>query len=339
MSRSPGRWGGVAALAAALIAGQARAELPPPLLEDALESILLCREAGGTPNMQGVRIPGAGQTAEVYAPYVTEADLNGDGQADYITDLAGLECVNAWSIFCGTAGCPVTVWLSGPGGLEAAWGSHAQQWRLEGGKVVVALHGQFCSPPRAGHDGCEVALDFDGAATPAATAPDTAAPPPGQRPRARPGEMAAAAAPAAAPAPPTTPAAPALPSLMDGPAAGWSFGQTADGAGWYASVEDPESGGRVDWLCAKGRQSLIALAPHDGRETVTIDVDGRVQSFEVRTEGGTAYAPIGVASPIFLHIASGQAFSLLDAEGAAVARFTMQGAPVAIGQAEGRCPF
>lgn len=342
MARTFGRRGGVLALIAVLGAGSAVADLPQPLLDDALESIRLCKEVGGTPNLQGIDVTGAGRTAEVYTPYVTEADLNGDGQTDYITDLAGLECVNAWSLFCGSAGCPVTVWLSGSGGLEAAWGSHAQEWRLEGQAVVVSLHGQMCTPPRTGYDGCEVSLRFDGASSPGAAgaAPsDQAASP---RPRARPGgapapvPTPAAAAPAPAPA---TSDAPALPSVMGDAASGWTHGQTADGAGWYARVDDPDSGARIDWLCAKGRTSLLALTPHDGAGTITIDVDGRVQSFEVQAENGTAYVPVAVGSPVFLHIASGQAFSVLDAGGAPVARFPMLGAPSAIGQAEGRCQF
>jgi hypothetical protein len=120
---------------------------------------------------------------------------------------------------------------------------------------------------------------------------------------------------------------------------GWTMGEMENGAGWYARVEDPESKARVDWLCAKGRQSVLALSPYDGGETVDIAVDGRIQTFEVETEGGTAYLPVAIASPVFLHIASGRAFRVLDGAGAPVARFSMQGAPSAIGQAEGRCQF
>jgi hypothetical protein len=101
----------------------------------------------------------------------------------------------------------------------------------------------------------------------------------------------------------------------------------------------PTAAGALDWLCAAGRDAWLALSPHAGGTSVTIDVDGRVQSFEVQVENGIAYAPVSVASPIFLHIASGAGFRLLGPDGAAVARFTMEGAPSAIGQAEGRCRF
>ena len=143
-----------------------------------------CRGAGGTPNLSGVEVPVAGQTGEGYPPYLTQADLNGDGQPDYVMDLAGLECVNAWSYFCGSAGCPVTVWLSGVAGHAVAWGGHAQAWELRGPEVVVMLHGQMCTPPRVGAEGCEVAMRFDdnassrpGAAGDPVAAPAAAAPP------------------------------------------------------------------------------------------------------------------------------------------------------------------
>jgi hypothetical protein len=104
-------------------------------------------------------------------------------------------------------------------------------------------------------------------------------------------------------------------------------------------VRDESAGSRVDWLCAKGRQSLLAIAPFGGGSSIVIDVDGRTQSFEVVTEGGVAYAAVSISAPVFLHIASGQAFSVSDAGGTPIGRFTMEGAPVAIGQAEGRCQF
>jgi hypothetical protein len=122
-------------------------------------------------------------------------------------------------------------------------------------------------------------------------------------------------------------------------APGWTSAQLPDNAGWYARVEDPDSGARIDWICAKGRESLFALTPAPEGGTITIDVDGRSQEFAVTAEAGTAYAPVAIGSPLFLHIASGKGFRVLDASGAQVARFSMRDAPSAIGQAEGRCQF
>jgi hypothetical protein len=367
LAGSGGHHGRVLLLALLLAAGPVRADLPEPLLDDALENVRMCKEAGGTPRFQGVAIPGAEQSDEVFIPYVTEADLNGDGAADYVTDLAGLDCVDAWTLFCGSAGCPVTVWLSRPEGLSVAWGGHAQAWELKGAEVVLYLHGQMCTPPRAGVEGCEEVLRFDRAAAPAAAAAPV---PPGAlasspRPRPRPGGVAsaeAAAAPppaegsqpetkgtdaeAAAPATPTplppdtaAPESPVLPTATDEAAPGWTSARLPDDTGWYARVEDPESGARIDWICAKGRESRLALTPAPEGDTITIDVDGRTQEFAVTAEDGTAYAPVAIGSPLFLHIASGQGFRILDAAGAPVARFSMRDAPLAIGEAEGRCQF
>ena len=307
-------------------------DLPSAIVDFTRENVDTCRDVGGTPRLSGLDFPGVGMTTDGRPPYITEIDLNGDGLPDYVTDLVGLECENAWSFFCGSAGCPVTVWLSGPSGLSPDWGGHAQAWELRGTDVVLFLHGQMCSPPRTGADGCEMVLSFDGGGGSAEAAPAAAAPSASQPPRARPSGASAAAAPAAPP-----PGAPTLPALMGEPAAGWGYDRTADGAGWYAGVADADSGARLDWLCAKGRQSYLAVTPFAGGGPLVIDVDGRVQSFDVQVENGTAYAPISITAPIFAHIVSGAAFAVLDEAGAPVARFSMDGAPVAIGQAEGRC--
>ncbi len=308
--------------------------LPAAVQEFLDENLRFCEEVGGTPNASGIDLPGAGRAAEGYPPLVTEADLNADGQTDYITDLAGLECVDAWSLFCGSAGCPVTVWVAEGADHEVAWGGSAQAWRLEGRDVVLTLHGQLCTPPRTGADSCEEVIslgDTSGAVVEeapvevAALAPDAS-----PRPTARPaGETAAAAQ--------TTPDAPSLPALMGEPAAGWHYAQTADLSGWYAGTTDTATGARLDWLCGKGRPSLLAISPYAGSGRVAVDVDGRVQEFEVVTENGVAYAPIGLTDPLFLHIASGRMLTLSDNAGAEIGRFSMDGAPLAIGQAEGRC--
>ncbi|MGI1663300.1 hypothetical protein ACRDNQ_13750 [Palleronia sp. KMU-117] len=338
----------------------APAVLPDAIREFADENIRFCKEVGGTPNFSGIDMPGAGRAADGTPPFITEVDLNADGRPDYVTDLAGLECVNAWSLFCGSAGCPVTVWVGSAAGHEVAWGGSAQAWRLDGRDVVLSLHGQLCTPPRVGADGCEEVVRLGAAPDPgtdagpeaggvasAALAPEALAPGASPRPAARPADGAAAAFPAPAPEAPQPPSAaapaapppdsPSLPSLMGEPAAGWQYAQTADFSGWYAGTKDADTGARLDWLCGKGRPSLLALSPYAGNGRIAIDVDGRVQDFAVTTENGVAYAPISIGDPLFLHIASGRMLTISDDAGGPIGRFSMDGAPLAIGQAEGRC--
>jgi hypothetical protein len=158
-----------AALIALSPAFAAHGEIPAKIEAASSEAFGACLEAGGTPS--------AG------AEFLTEAELNGDGAPDFVMNLMGLNCENAASLFCGSAGCPVTVWLSGPGGYSQGWSGTAQGIVIEGQTVVAYLHGQFCTPPRAGVDGCEARLAFagvtgiavapaPGAAAPAGPAPD-----------------------------------------------------------------------------------------------------------------------------------------------------------------------
>lgn len=124
---------------------------------------------------------------------------------------------------------------------------------------------------------------------------------------------------------------------QDSAPAGWTFGPGADGAGMFAGVADPVTGRRMDWLCAKGRPSVLALSPYAGEGRVIFTVDTRAREVLLRVEGAAAFAPIGFADPLFMHIASGPEFTVTDPSGQVLGRFSMDGAPLAIGQAEGRC--
>jgi hypothetical protein len=136
-----------------LALGAPAAAQTPEVIEAATAgNFAACREAGGTPSTT--------------ASYLTEIELNGDGAPDYIMNLDGLTCENAYSYFCGSAGCPVTVWLSGPGGHVEAWSSYAQGIEIQGQTVIASLHGQFCTPPTTGADGCEERLEFAGMTAP-----------------------------------------------------------------------------------------------------------------------------------------------------------------------------
>lgn len=124
----------------------AQTELPPELRAAMDEAMADCTAMGGTP--------------EVLPAYVTRIDLNGDGADDFLTDLAGLQCTNAWSAFCGSAGCPVTAWLSQPEGRFSRFDfGHVQGFEFAdtaGALPVLRTlhHGLFCGEGRMGVDGC-----------------------------------------------------------------------------------------------------------------------------------------------------------------------------------------
>ena len=94
--------------AAALLALSlpAVAEEPPAALIEATEQAsALCTALGGTPG--------------ILDGYMRTLDLNGDGRADFLTDLGRLECDGARAVFCGPSGCPVAAWLSEPDGSHS----------------------------------------------------------------------------------------------------------------------------------------------------------------------------------------------------------------------------
>lgn len=231
------RWVILAALAA--LAGQPVAAQPIDAARITRESMQGCREAGGTPSLK----PG----------YETRTDLDGDGVPDTILDLQHLECANAWSFFCGSAGCPLIVLLSRQAGREPAYSNHVQGWRLVEGAppvIEVSLHGTYCGRGRAGIEGCTRRHAWNGRDFAEVGAP--------ARPQAAP--------PQAAPAPQTTARPPAPPSPSD-----WSLRPVA-GRTPVATVAGPGVIHSVSLLCFNGAP-VVALAlrgrPTVARATVT----------------------------------------------------------------------
>lgn len=184
---------------------------------------------------------------------------------------------------------------------------------------------EFCSP--------EPGQGAAASAAPAAPAPETGLAQ-SPRPQSRPSVPQDGSAPQAEAAAP--PAAPAMP-LAAGPGAGWTHGPGSDGTGMFAGVMDETRGTRLDWLCAKGYPSVLALSPYAGTGAVVFVVDGRPRPAEFTVKGVVGFAPISLSDPLFLHLASGQSVEVQDAGGTLLGQFTMAGAPLAIGQAEGRC--
>jgi len=98
MLRGRGAATALTVLALAAAPTPALAEVPPGLIEEAEEAFAACADAGGE--------------ARILDGYRTVADLNGDGIADYVTDLGRMDCVDGEDAFCGPDGCPVAAWLS-----------------------------------------------------------------------------------------------------------------------------------------------------------------------------------------------------------------------------------
>ena len=133
---------------------------------------------------QSAQCVAAGGTPRIGPAFATGVDLNGDGALDYIVDLAGIECANAWSAFCGSAGCPVSVWIAGPQGHAVQWRDHVQGWTLDplGDEVAVVVERAAVACPEGTQAGdtCSERLTFAAApvaaATPAPSAPGGSAP-------------------------------------------------------------------------------------------------------------------------------------------------------------------
>jgi hypothetical protein len=222
----------VVMLAALLaVAALPAAAQPAPVTALTREAMQDCRGAGGTPSLK----PG----------FQTATDLNGDGVADYILDYQHLECANAWSFFCGSAGCPLVVFLSEGGGYRAMPLGHVQGWRLIEGAppaLELALHGAMCRRGGVGAEGCTVRYAWNGRELAQAGGP--------ARPPAQPAQ----------PAPQATARPPAPPSPGD-----WSLRPVA-GRTPVATVAGPGVIRSVSLLCHNG-VPMVALGLH-GRPAV-----------------------------------------------------------------------
>src|SRR4051794_34396677 len=156
------------------------AATPEPVARATAELMQDCRGADGKPSL----LP----------KFQTTLELNGDGQPDYLLDVAALNCAGAASFFCGTAGCPVMLFLSGSGGLKQELVTYAQAWSIDRAAsppaLVLDLHGSACG--KAGAEPCRKRYAWNGQAFVQLGAPGRAAP--GRAPT-------APAAPAAATAP------------------------------------------------------------------------------------------------------------------------------------------
>jgi hypothetical protein len=121
------------AAAVLLLALPAASEPPAALFEATEAAATHCIAAGGEP--------------AILDGYRVTRDLNGDGRDDFLTDLARLECRGAWSAFCGSSGCPVTAWLSEPGGGHSRFElGRLLGFELRDGEPLPALVARYAAP-------------------------------------------------------------------------------------------------------------------------------------------------------------------------------------------------
>jgi hypothetical protein len=265
----------------------------PEIRRETEEAFALCREAGGEPR--------------VAPEYLGTGDLNGDGVEDYVLDLGALDCAGTGPLFCGAGGCPVTVWLSGPGGHARAWGGFARSARIEDAAVILTRDGAYCIPPTTAPEGCEERLGFADVVPAAVAAPGTEAPE----------DATAAAPPDAAP----EPEAAAPPDTT--PVGGWTLRAVPDGSP-VATSDGPGALASVSAFCLSGEPFLaLDLAPAPAAEAVRAAFAFPVAATETTIE---ARAEEGAGGAYVAALADGPLATLLSGRDVEVT-VTLDGAP------------
>ena len=122
-----------------------------PVNRATAEAFAACRALGGRP--------------EIKAGYQTNYEINHDGKPDVILDFAKFDCVDGGPPqYCGSGGCTLRIFVSGPQGLYPALTSTALRWSvgLQGRVSVLTLwlRGEECG--LAGTAACEKALVWKG---------------------------------------------------------------------------------------------------------------------------------------------------------------------------------
>lgn len=290
-------------LAAAPALGLAQA-LPPAIAAYGAEASAQCTEMGGTPR--------------IGPAFATAIDLTGDGRRDHVVDLAGIECVNAWSAFCGSAGCPVSVWADTPSGSERRWSDTAQAWTIDGAgsqiAIVVTRAGSACPGSPPGVETCTERLVFDGSA---------------------PAPVSASAAPvdgSLSPAPRPVAAGGAAPEAPSAP--GWTLRAAPDGS----PVAVSQGAGSVASLavfCLSGEPFLAATwATQPAPETARLGfgfAGGDVTLPARREEGAGGALVIPLRGEALAGRLSGRdAVTEFSVDGAAQGRLSLKGSTRAI---------
>jgi hypothetical protein len=109
---------------------------------------------------------GGGKGATFGPKTVRRIDLNGDGRDDYILDLDDATCDGFESLFCGTGGCEVEIFIAQrSGSYRSIFLDRVLRYEILPGRGVrtirFRLHGGYCG--RHGPDRCEKARHITGA--------------------------------------------------------------------------------------------------------------------------------------------------------------------------------
>lgn len=297
----------------ALAAGAAVAEPPPALIEATETASAACTALGGTPR--------------IVAGYETTRDLNGDGADDFVTDLSRLECAGAWSAFCGPSGCPVTAWLSSPGGPERFDLGRLLGFEIEDGAPLPALVARYdavyCGESL---DGCTRTWRF---ASNAPETPPVDAPPPATTPA--PVDVAVADAPPPETSPETPPEAPA----------GWTL-RRVPGSSPVALGMGTGSIATLAGFCLSD-QPFLAVTFHDRPAADTVRLgfafsEGPVEadaSFE-ETAGGAFVVALG-DGPLARRLGGRDSAVAVSVDGAAEGTLSLAGSTKSLRGALAEC--
>lgn len=121
--------------------------LPPPVQDHLDEMDAECQQLGG-------RLKNKDRA-------LLTADFNQDGLTDYAIAQGAVMCTTAASMFTGSGGSNVTVFVSEPSGYREVWSRGSYGARIEGGTLWLGLAGSACGYPetaRSEAHSCERAL-------------------------------------------------------------------------------------------------------------------------------------------------------------------------------------
>jgi hypothetical protein len=100
------------------------------------------------------------------ADFITEVDLDGDGKADYVFDIAR-GCAANKALYCNNdEGCKISIYLSSAEMASPSGDFKVKSWRVvrdgKAARIVATMAGEVCGPTKP--PGCEKTLRFRGEA-------------------------------------------------------------------------------------------------------------------------------------------------------------------------------